>query len=431
MANILILYNYYKYPVRATHYEHLYSFKKYSSHRCFYINLVVRKIPWYIKRYHWDLIIFHTFFLSSRWSREYFIRNTQKIRFLKDSDAIKVALPQDEFLNMDLVCDFINEFDIDHVFSVAPESEWPVIYRTADLRKVKLHKVLTGYIDDAVINKVNKISKRMPEERPIDIGYRVTKPAFWLGSHGILKWRIADIFKEKAIRRGLLVDISTDVEDTLLGDDWYRFLLCCKYQIGVEGGASILDWDGTYRKNTEEYLSNIPDASFDEVERACFPGADGSLRLYALAPRNLDACVTKTCQVLIEGDYDGVLISGKHFIELKRDLGNLDEVLDIIAEDELRNELTMRAWQDIVQSGKYSYRQFVEYVFQTTLGEQEWQQKTLPKVISEAALWRLERLFDYMSWFVLAILSHTSRIIKRVLPNKTYLNLMDLLKRRL
>lgn len=431
MSNILILYNYNKYPVRATHYEHLYSFRKYSSHRCFYINLLVRKIPWYIKSLHWDLIIVHTFFLASKWSREYFIRNTKKIQFLKDNDAVKVALPQDEFLSMDLVCDFINEFCIDHVFSVAPESEWHLIYRTADLRKVKLHKVLTGYIDDAVINKVNKISKGMPEQRPIDIGYRAKRGSFWLGRQGILKWKIADICKERAIQKGLVVDISTRTEDTLLGDDWYRFLLRCKYQIGVEGGASILDWDGTYSKNTEEYLINIPDASFDEVERACFPGVDGSLRLYALAPRHLDACVTKTCQVLIEGDYDGVLIAGKHFIEVKRDLSNLDEVLDIIAEDESREEITSRAWQDIVQSGKYSYRQFVEYVLQTTLGEQEWKQKTLSQIIYEAALWRLEQLFDRMSWFVVAILSHVSRIMKRVLPEETYSNLIDLLKRRL
>lgn len=431
MANILILYNHYTSPVRATHYEHLYSFKKYSSHRYFYINIYIRKIPWYLKKLHWDLIIFHTSFLSSRWFRNNFIKNTEKIRFLKDNDAIKVALPQDEFINMDLVCDFINKFRINHVFSVAPESEWPLIYRTVDLQKVKLHKVLTGYIDDAVINKINKVLKRMPAKRPIDVGYRAKRAAFCLGRHGALKWRVADIIKEKAIQRGLLVDISTRVEDTISGDAWYRFLLRCKYQIGVEGGASILDWDGTYKNNTEEYLTNFPDASFYEVERACFPGADGSLRLYALAPRHLDACITKTCQVLVEGDYDGVLIAGKHFVEVKRDLSNLDEVLDIIAEDELREDITVRAWQDIVESGKYSYRQFVEYIMQITLGEHDLRQKTLSQIIYEVALWRLEQLFDRISRFIVAILSYTRRAIKRVLPDKIYSSLIDLLKKRL
>ena len=430
MTNILILYNYYKYPVRATHYEHLYSFKKYSSHRCFYINLVVRKIPWYIKRYHWDLIIFHTFFLSSRWSREYFIRNTQKIRFLKDSDAIKVALPQDEFLNMDLVCDFINEFDIDHVFSVAPESEWPVIYRTVDTQKVKFHRVLTGYLDDGAIGKVERLARGVPE-RSIDIGYRTHRIEFWLGRHGLKKETIADVFQDRAPQKGLVTDISNRIEDTIPGDDWYRFLLRCKYQIGIEGGASILDWDGTYRKRTNEYLAHHPNATLEEVERACFPGVDGSLRLFALSPRHLEACLAKTCQVLVEGYYDGVLAPGKHYIELKRDFSNIDEVLDIILKDELREEITIRAWQDIVESGKYSYRQFVEYILQTTLGEQAWKQKTLPKIIYGAVLWRLEQVFDYISWFVVAILYYINGAIKRILPEETYLTLIDLLKKRL
>ena len=327
------------------------------------------------------------------------MKNTQQLGFLKSSTAVKVVLPQDEFLNMDLICDFIKEFGISHVFSVAPESEWPIIYRTVDLKTVKFHKVLTGYIDDSLINKVKKIARSMPRERSIDIGYRTHRIPFWLGRHGNLKWLIADVFQDKARQRGLIVDISTRSEDTIQGDDWYRFLLRCKYQIGVEGGASILDWDGTYRKSTGEYLRQQPQATFEEVEQACFPGADGSLRLFALSPRHFECCVTRTCQVLVEGDYDGVLVPGKHYIELKRDFSNIDDVLDIILEDELREEITGRSWEDIVESGRFTYRFFVDYVTVSSLANTTPFPQSLRSSIWHFIAYHWMLLGDKLSWF--------------------------------
>ena len=126
----------------------------------------------------------------------------------------------------------------------------------------------------------------------------------------------------------LRADISTDEKETFCGDDWYRFLLKCKYTIGVEGGASILDRDGSISRKTDEYCSRHPGASFDEIEKACFPGLDGSLKLFALSPRHLDACMTKTCQILIKGNYNGTLSPELHYIPLEKDFSNLGQVLE-------------------------------------------------------------------------------------------------------
>jgi hypothetical protein len=403
MANILILYYYRQYPVRATVRDHLYSFKKYSSHRCFYLNLGMREIPWYVKKIRWDLIIFHTVFLSSRFTRELFIRNVEKIDFLRNSNAIKVALPQDEFINMDLVCDFINQFGISHVFSVASESEWPVIYRTVDFQKVKFHKVLTGYIDDSLIKKVDRLARHTSGERPIDIGYRAYRAAFWFGRHGALKWKIADVFKEKAPQKGLVIDISTRTEDVIPGDNWHRFLLRCKYQLGVEGGASILDWNGTYRKRTEEFIAQHPNATFEETQKACFPDADDTLKYFAISPRHFECCVTKTCQVLVEGDYDGVLVPGKHYIELKRDFSNVDDVLDIIARDELREGITAKASHDIVESGKYTYKSFANYVIDNSLANLKPRAQSSWSTIWQSVIYYWMVLADRLSWLAVTM----------------------------
>src|ERR1043165_8986605 len=359
--NILVLYNCEELPLRATVRDHLYSLRRYSPHRCFYLNVMVQGVPWYIGKVRFDLIVFHTIFLSARWSLDGFRHLLGKARALKHVDAVKVAVPQDEFIHTDVLCDFINEFKIECVFSAASEPDRRKIYAGVAPGAVRFFQVLTGYLDDETVRRVNRLAESAPA-RTVDVGYRAWRSEPWLGRHGLLKSEIAELFQREAPRKGLVTDISTRGEDTFLGDAWYEFLLRCKYMIGVEGGASILDRDGAIKRRTEEYLARHPGAGFEEVEANCFPNLDGSLRLFAISPRHLEACSTRTCQVLVEGGYNGILKPGLHYIELRRDLGNLEEVLETMRRDEAREEIVERAYRDVVASGRYSYRSFVELV---------------------------------------------------------------------
>jgi hypothetical protein len=364
--NILILYHYTDYPLRVTIQDHLYSFQRHSGHRCFYLNLANRSVPAYLKAIPFDLIVFHTVFLSLRWDRAAFERLAEKVRGLKTFPAVKIVLPQDEFIQTDIVCDFINDLGVGHVFSVAPPSEWPKIYHSVDFDRTRFHYVLTGYLEGETLARIEALSRTAPE-RTLDVGYRAWRAEPWLGRHGFLKTQIAELFQRVAPDRGLRVHISTDAKDTLKGDGWYEFLLRCRYTIGVEGGATILDRDGSIQKRTDAYVKDHPHASFDEVEAHCFPGQDGSLGLLAISPRHLEACATRTGQVLVEGEYNGVLEPGAHYIELKRDFGNLDEVLERMGREDLREAMVERAYRDVVASGRYTYGQFVREVLESAL----------------------------------------------------------------
>jgi hypothetical protein len=184
----------------------------------------------------------------------------------------------------------------------------------------------------------------------------------------MLKQVIGEVFQRRGTEAKLRVDISTRDDDVLLGDSWYEFLLRCKYTLGVEGGASILDRDGEIRRRTEAFTTQNPNAPFAEIERACFPGLDGTVRLVALSPRHLEACATHTCQVLVEGEYNHILKPGLHYLELKQDFSNVDTILDLIRQDTAREALTKRAYADIVASGVYTYRDFVRTVLERALG---------------------------------------------------------------
>lgn len=360
---VLVAYCALNWPWRKTIEDHLYSLRRYGERDYLYVNLAV---PWLANAYvplRFDAVIWHTTFLSwVRWTPPDQITGVMKrARRLAGRAQRQLMLPQDEFIATRQVSDLIREFEVDHVFSVAPESEWPLIYADIDRERVGISRVLTGYLDPDTTRRIDAIVAGTTA-RPIDIGYRTGPSKPYLGRHAMLKTELADVVRERATERGLNVDISTSADSTLLGDDWYRWLASCRYTIGVEGGASVLDRDGSIKACTDRVLAERPGASFEELERECFPGQDGRLALHALSPRHLEACATRTAQILVEGEYNGVLQPGRHYLSLRADYSNLDELLDLVAADRGRAELAEAAHRDVVASGRWTYRALAEAV---------------------------------------------------------------------
>lgn len=412
VCNILVVYFAMEYPLRATIHDHLYSFARYSQHRVFYVNIAVCPIPEYLRQVDFDLIILHTT-ATGRWFPDSLWRTLEPAGDLRSLGAPIVAMPQDEFLNTDQLIELVHRYDVRYLFSVAQESQWPLLYGRLDPGQTTIHRVLTGYLDPGTLERIGEMALAL-QARSLDIGYRAYESPPWLGRLGSRKAELARRFLRTAPMHGLEVDISTRPQDTLLGDAWYRFLLRCKYTIGVEGGSSILDHDGTVKQCTEAYLRRNPHAIFEEVEDVCFPGQDGTLQLASLSPRHLEACATGTCQVLIEGTYDGILKPGVHYIELCRDFSNLDDVIKIICEDRLREQIISNAYRDIVQSNKYTYKQFVDSVFRVALADVPPRDRSA----EDDAYYRQAREEDRKSWrkikYISAIGKHVPMRIRRM-----------------
>lgn len=358
MGSILVLYYAAGAPLRRTIADHLTSIRRYSGRPCVYVNLAVRPVPRWISRLDIGLVVFHTTLLATRWYPESFRRAARRLGALQGLDCPRIAIPQDEFLNTDLLVDFLQEFRVDHVFSCAPPEEWKTIYGPLMSGGAGLTRVLTGYLEPRAVRRIERLATT-ERERTIDIGYRSWKPEPWLGRHGMLKGWIAERFAEEGRRLGLRVDISMDPADTLLGDAWDRFLLRSRFTIGVEGGASILDRDGRIRACVSAYTAAQPDAPFEEIERSCFAGLDGTFDLRAISPRHLEACATRTPQILIEGSYNGILEPRTHYLPLRADFANISEALEAVISGTDATDMAERAYRDVVASGRYTYESFV------------------------------------------------------------------------
>ena len=364
-ARILVVYYYRGRPLKAANRDHLYAFAGDPRLETFYLNLAMRRIPRDFSRLQFDAVVFDPLFMSHRPATPTFMRILDLAEPLKALAPVRIALPQDEFFLPHLQ-DAIDRLGITHLFSVSPPSEWSKLYPGA--RGVVFHEVLTGYLDDRRLRSLSRLAAGRPA-RDIDIGYRAFAAPAWLGKHGRYKAEMGSRVAERAAQiGGIVADISNRPGDTIFGDDWFRFLLRCKYTIGVEGGASLLDPDGRILRETTRYAAEHPGASFEEIERAVFPGQDDSVAFFMLSPRHLEAVATRTCQILIEGRYNGILKPHRHYIPLKRDYSNLDEVLEQIKKDDIRAEMVERAYQDIVASGIVSSRRFVDEVMRVSLG---------------------------------------------------------------
>jgi len=368
LSRVLVVYSHSPgQPLRATYQSHLDSLRRYSGHEVLYLNAARPTVPDYLRNLRPDLVVFHNLFLLARLSASEFERMSRLVDFIRHLPAPKVLLSSDECYATDQIAAFIEDFGISRVFTFAPAQARRIIYSQVDSSRVAFHRVQTAYTDDRAVRRVERMVRRHGR-RTIDVGARVVRSPI-LGRHRLLGEQLLDAFRDRAPRAGLTLDLSSDLGDTLWGDDWFAFLLNCRYTLGVEAGSSLLDRDGSIFIRVIDYLASHDNPSFEEVEAACFPGLDGNLDYRALAPRHLEAVMTRTCQVLVEGDYSGVLEPGLHYIAVRRDFSNIDEVLELMRDEAHRTAVTERAYQDIVASGRYSYRTFVDTVFGESIGD--------------------------------------------------------------
>lgn len=362
---IVVFYNARHYlPLRAANLSHLLCWGRYSKYRVVYIN-VAFKVPWrLLRQLEIGAVIFDTIFLSMHWSPRYFAERTTQCMPVRKLDCIKIAIPQDEFVNVAIVEDFLKSVGVTHLLTCAGKDDWPRIYPSLADSAVEIQTVLTGYVDETRLPRIN----RNKISRPIDLGYRAWKNPYWLGEHGQKKVVIAERLAPAARRRGLVVDINTTAADAfLIGDEWFRFLGSCRAVLGTEGGASLVDRDGRLMERVESYVREHPDANFDEVREECFPDEDHAVHLFALSPRHIEACMTRTCQLLLEGEYGGVLKPWRHYIPISEDYSNIDQALDALQDDEFVERLTERAYEEVVTSGKWSYATFVQGIERSIL----------------------------------------------------------------
>lgn len=279
--------------------------------------------------------------------------------YLKASKSYKVAMFQDEHCNCRQRFNFIKENRINCIYTLLQESEYDKVYGKYTPEVERIITYLPGYVSDLLIEASKDISWDSAKKN-LDITYRARElPLSW-GVKGKEKTEIAHQFLNHSSRYNLVTDISVGEESRKGGLDWYDFLASSKGCLGVEAGVSIFDLEDSVSEKTREYLGTRDSFNYEEFWEAILRPYEDLIFYRTISPRHFEAIAFRVCQILFEGHYSGILKPWEHYIPLKKDFSNIDEVIEAFSDDETRKRITDKAYEDIILSGKYDLKSFVE-----------------------------------------------------------------------
>jgi hypothetical protein len=308
-------------------------------------------VPRAIRRLSVDAVVLDNTLLVARWAPEFPARRPT-FDWLADVDALKIAFPQDEYNHAHVLDDWLADLGVDVVFSVYGAEHRELLYPRLGA-KARFEKCLTGYVDEADITRHAAVV-RPHDRRGLDLAYRAQALTPRFGRLGQLKHTVADAVAPAARAAGLRVDVSTDLRDAVLGDRWFAFIASARAVLGSESGASAIDRRGELVAAERSMLAEQPGLTFSEFDAAMPAGWDGQLP-GSVGPRHLEAAAARTCQVLVEGGYDGVLEPDVHYLPVRADGSDASAVVERLADRKLVEATAARAYADLVLSGRYGY----------------------------------------------------------------------------
>jgi len=350
--DILLLYNASQ-TYTNTVYEHLYSFSRYSSSRFWYAHHDENQ-SFCVDLQRFGAVIFH---YSVRLPFDQISKSAAEV--LAKYEGLKVLFIQDEYNNTHRSWEWISRLAFDLVFTVVPEKHISKVYPPEKFPDTRFIGNLTGYVPEN-IGYGGGIS--WPSERSLLVGYRGRDLPLEYGSLGMEKVAIGRMVRSYCEEKSLQSDIEWTETARIYGSKWYDFVLSCRAMLGSESGSNVFDWDGSLSEKIRAFRKKNPAVRDNEIYRTLIEPHETAGLMNQISPRAFEAIALKTVLVLFEGEYSGVLKPDIHYLSLKKDGSNLDDVFARLGDAGYVDRMARQAYADIIESGKYSYEAFIRMV---------------------------------------------------------------------
>ena len=294
---------------------------------------------------HYSIYLLAETYISREWQNE-----------IAKFSGLKAVIHEDEYQFVNAFKHKFKELGVKVVFSCLDSpSTMQAVYDGNLLSETYFFSCLPGYVADNFF----ELEIVPLAEREFDIIYRGRELPSYLGLLGQEKRIIGEQVLSVADDFDLKVNISSAENERIYGEDWPKFLSSGKAMLGVEGGATIFDFEGNLPCIVGEYEKLHPEASFLEIWENCLFEYEGNVSFKTITPKFFEAIANKTALVLYPGEYNGILRPNDHYIVLERDGGNMDEVVRLINDLDYLTNLTERAYSDVLlndelQSSYYS-----------------------------------------------------------------------------
>jgi hypothetical protein len=282
---------------------------------------------------------------------------------LKAFRGVKMLAAQDEYEDTNKLKSAIKNIGYDVFFTNAAGAMIEKLYPRIEFPKTEFVTVLTGYVPEQFETRRRNIVPL--RDRPIHIGYRGRRLPAYFGRLGFEKFEIGRRMREICIERGIPCDIEWTEDKRLYGEAWYDFIGSCRANLGSETGSNVFDLDGKLRARYEKLSKARGEpVPFEEFQAYTDP-VEAKYDIGQLSPRLFEAAVMRTPLILFSGKYLGIIARDEHYIELKKDFSNVDEVLERLDDLGELERMADRAYDRLVGGGEFSYRGFIGLVEDT------------------------------------------------------------------
>ena len=237
---------------------------------------------------------------------------------------------------------------------------------------------------------------RPHHERSLDIGVKGYRYPPYLGDDD-RNTMLARVLVS-ARRLNLITDISEDAR--LSRDEWAAFLGTCQGTISTETGSWYIAPDDALMDDIHAYLRTkdrgltlrndgalrravrrlpVPVKSalwtllkkgpvkfemFEDFKTTFAELDEHFFRHHARAPiyskaissRHFDAIGKKTCQIMLAGRYNDILIPGLHYIAVSRDFSDVDNALEQFKDPNYSTRIADEAYDFVMQAHTYAHR---------------------------------------------------------------------------
>ena len=329
--------------------DYVHAFGQYSSHCIHYYDMDSGPPDFDLEPY--DCIIFNYCF----WARCLSL-TPEFHQLVADFSGLKVAILQDEYEYFLWHEKTLIAFGVHIIVTCVPEAHWHEVFRSDAFNGVTFINALTGYVPDSLLN--------VPHSKPLvernwTLGYRSRPVPFLYGRLTQEKQLIGQRMKEICAERCIPSNIEVTEESRIYGAGWLEFLGNCRAVLGTESGSNVFDFDGSIKPAIAAFLKDRPGADFETVHARFLQGQDDKIHMNQVSPRIFEAIAMRTGLVLFEGNYSGVVRPWEHFIPLKKDFSNVNDVFSALAHLPGMEAMIQRAYDDVIATGRYHFRTFI------------------------------------------------------------------------
>ena len=345
----------------ATVREHLHAFEEYSSFNTEFlpasneywekeINQFNNKYP---IAFDYEAVVIH---FSVRVSIPGFHIYKPLLDAILELKCIKAIFIQDEYEFVECTRRFLDLYKPNIVFTSIPNESVDKIYPKYRYPYTIFKNNLTGYTGDQ--DRYSKY-RLTYQNKKITFAYRGRELPPYYGQLGFDKYNIGIDVADYCRANNIPHDISCKVEDRIYSESWLEFLGSSIATLGTESGSNIFDETGSFKSLFDEAKDLNPDIDNRKFYDKYFSKYEDYVKMNQISPKFFEAISLNTLLVLYKGNYSDVIKPGIHYLELEKDLSNIQEIIEILKDQSKVEKITSQAYKDVIESEKYSYKRFI------------------------------------------------------------------------